>query len=226
MSEETLVLEYIALDQLKPHPRNYRSHPEDEIEHLVESIRTNGIYRNIVIANENTILAGRGVAIASGRVGYSKVPVYRAPFGPNDPRALKLLVADNEISHLAENDDRLLSEILRELKASEVGLFGTGYDEMMLANLVMVTRPEHEIQDLDAAAQWVGLPEYDEGENSIQIIIHFASEEDRQMFCHTTGLEAGKIAVRGARQSFWWPPQKHDDVSSLLFVSGKESFGE
>jgi hypothetical protein len=223
----SLVLEEIALDQLKPHPRNYRSHPEDEIEHLVESIHANGIYRNIVIASEGTILAGRGVAIAARRAGYSTAPVYRAPFGPDDPRALKLLIADNEISHLAENDDRLLTELLRELKESEVGLLGTDYDDMMLANLVFVTRPASEIADLDAATQWVGLPEYDEGQDHIQIMINFACEEDCQAFCRMLNLGMGKTAVKGAKKSFWWPVRGNDDNTSILFSSvKKEEIGE
>jgi hypothetical protein len=216
----SLVLEEIALDQLKPHPRNYRSHPEDEIEHLVESIHANGIYRNIVIASEGTILAGRGVAIAARRAGYSTAPVYRAPFGPDDPRALKLLIADNEISHLAENDDRLLTELLRELKESEVGLLGTGYDDMMLANLVFVTRPASEIADLDAAAQWVGMPEYDleDKQARLSIIVNFASEEDRQAFCQRLGLDVDTISVIGTSKSIWWPKRAKKDVHTIRFT--------
>jgi hypothetical protein len=214
------IIEEVPLDQLKPHPRNYRSHPEDEIEHLVESIRANGIYRNIVIACEGTILAGLGVTLAARKAGYISVPVYRAPFGPDDPRAIKLLVADNEISHLAENDDRLLTELLRELEESQIGLLGTGYDEMMLANLVYVTRPASEIADLDAAAQWVGMPEYDMESKigRLEIIVNFANEEDRKEFCRLLGLNASTIPTQGTGRSIWWPKRINKDVSALRFT--------
>jgi ParB-like chromosome segregation protein Spo0J len=215
----SLQLEEVALDQLKPHKRNYRGHPDDEIEHLVASIHAYGIYRNIVIANEGTILAGRGVTIAAGKAGYSTVPVYRAPFGPDDPRAIKLLVADNEISHLAENDDRALTELLRELKDFDLDLLGTGYDDMMLANLVMVSRPASEIEDLDAAAQWVGMPEYDMEEGDaplVQVLVNFESEEARDEFCQRLDI---KIPQSQKRPTIWWPPRAIDDNKSICFTN-------
>ncbi len=229
MSKDTsstiLPLEDVLLDQLQPHPRNYQTHPDDEVEHLMESIRSNEIYKNIVLASDGvTILAGHGVVLAAKRLGLARFPAYRSKWDKNDPRAIKLLAGDNAISHLAEVDDRLLTELLRELKESEVGLLGTGYDDMMLANLVMVTRPAHEIEDLDAAAQWVGMPEYNEGPGQIQINVHFANDDDFQQFCQLLGFDPrGKVALHGARKSFWWPPREKDDVRSVYFVqTGQE----
>ncbi len=129
-----LLLEDVSLDTLKSHPRNYRAHPDDEIEHLMESIRSNGVYRNVVIAQDGTILAGHGVVTAARRLGLETLPVYRTSYGPDDLRAIKLLVSDNEISHLAMSDDRALTELLRELKEADIDLLGTGYDDMMLAS--------------------------------------------------------------------------------------------
>lgn len=48
--------EIVSIESLSPHPRNYRGHPEDQIEHLVQSIRENGCYRNIVVARDRSIL--------------------------------------------------------------------------------------------------------------------------------------------------------------------------
>src|SRR5258708_40075030 len=124
----TLPLEDVILDTLESHPRNYRAHPDDEIEHLVESIRANGVYRNVVIAQDGTILAGHGVVTAARRLGLETLPVYRTTYGPDDPRAIKLLVSDNEISHLAMIDDRALPYILRYLKKPNTNLLATAYD--------------------------------------------------------------------------------------------------
>jgi len=212
----------VPLEQLKPHPRNYRTHPDDEITHLIESIRANGIYRNVVVARDWTILAGHGVVEAARRLGISSIPVYQTEYDPDEPRALKLLVGDNEISHLTMNDDRVLTELLRELNESDLTLLGTGYDEMMLANLVMVSRPASEIADLDAAAQWVGMPEHDMGEDRIQIIVNFANEEDRKEFCRLLGIESSKIATEGVGKSIWWPKQVRDDVASIHFKGDKD----
>ena len=217
--------EDVALDDLKPHPRNYQQHPEDELAHIMESIKTHGFYRNVVIARDGTILAGHGVTEAARKLGYTSIPAIRVDYAPDDPRALKLLAGDNEIRHLAEVDDRALTELLRELAELDDlnGLLGTGYDEMMLANLVMVTRPATEIGDLDAAAQWVGMPEYDErGDEKIQLLVNFATEDDRTEFYHLLGLTSDAVQSRGAVKSIWWPkPQGRSDLTSLRFTDRK-----
>ncbi len=212
------------MESLKPHPRNYRGHPEDQIAHIRQSMREvqeltrspNGFYRNIVIAQEGTILAGHGVVQAAQRDGVLQVPVMRLPITPDDPRALKILAGDNEISKLAEIDDRTLTEILREIKeTAENGLLGTGLDEPMLAALMYVSRPASEIEDFDAAAEWVGMPGYEEGEKPVQLVISFRNEEDRQQF-----VDRNELVIMGKVRktwSTWWPEKEVDDASSVKF---------
>jgi ParB-like chromosome segregation protein Spo0J len=54
-------IQLVDINLIKPHPKNYKKHPQDQLEHICKSIRENGIYRNILIANDNIILAGHGV---------------------------------------------------------------------------------------------------------------------------------------------------------------------
>src|SRR5437764_115147 len=142
MSRQRFVLENretesVAVSSLRPHPRNYREHPDDQIEHLAASLKEHGFYRNVVIAQDGTILAGHGVIEAAKRLGLETARVVRLPIEADSPAALKVLTGDNEIEHLAEQDDRLLSELLREIAQDDpLALLGTGYDEAMLANLV------------------------------------------------------------------------------------------
>ena len=102
--------------------------------------------------------AGHAVVEACKGLGIEQVPVIRLPLKPDDPRALRVLTGDNEISRGGDVDDRLLAEILREIAHDEDGLLGTGFDEMQLANLVYVTRAAEEISTFDAAKEWVVLP--------------------------------------------------------------------
>ena len=67
----------VAISGLRPHPRNYREHPEDQLEHIKASIVENGFYRNVVAARDGTILAGHGVVLAATAMGLRKVPVIR-----------------------------------------------------------------------------------------------------------------------------------------------------
>lgn len=53
-------IEHVDPKRLKPHPRNYRGHPDDQLAHIERSIRDNGVYRNVLVARDYTILAGHG----------------------------------------------------------------------------------------------------------------------------------------------------------------------
>lgn len=208
--------ETVAIADLKSHPRNYRQHPADQLEHIITSINEHGFYRNVVIARDNTILAGHDVVKACQQIGLDSVPVVRLDVDPESPQALKVLTGDNEISHLGEIDDRLLSELLKEIKDFDpVGLLGTGYDEMMLANLVMVTRPASEIADINEAAQWVGMPEYEGGEgypNASKVVVNFRNEIDRAEFARVLG-----ITMTGKTDTTWWPAKERNDLASVRF---------
>ena len=211
-------IEKVLVSGLKPHPKNYRKHPEDQIEHLTESIGEHGFYRNVVISKDGVILAGHGVVEAAKKMGMKEIPVVRLGVKSDDPRAIKVLVGDNEIGHLGEVDDRALSEILMELKDADVdNLLGTGYDEKMLASLIYVTRPESEIKDLDVAAHFVGMPDYGDSEKPINIVISFRNEDDRKAFTEKCKL---KILKKESRSwSTWWPEKQIDDATSVRFTS-------
>lgn len=188
------------------------------MEHIAASISEHGLYRNIVVARDNTILAGHGVTQASKKLNLETVPVIRLDIDPNSPQALKILAGDNEVRGLAEIDDRALSEILKEIKDFDAnGLLGTGYDERMLANLVMVTRPANEIADFDAAAAWVGLPEYEEGEKRKKLAISFVNDADRERFA-----EEFKLRIDKKESATWttrWPFTEREDTVSIKFES-------
>jgi hypothetical protein len=209
----------VAISELKPHPRNYRQHPDDQLEHIVTSIKEHGFYRNVVIAQDGTILAGHGVVKASQKIGQEFVPAVRLPIDAESPQALKVLAGDNEIAHLSVNDDRALTELLKQIKEDEAnltGLLGTGYDEMMLATLAMVTRPASEIANIDEAVQWVGMPQYDEGEERIKAVVTFRTPEDRLKFMEQLGIEK-PLSTNHQTWSFWWPGKGRDDLSSVRF---------
>lgn len=199
--------ETVPVALLKPHPRNYRDHTPEQVGHIIESIRLHGFYRNIVVAQDSTILAGHGVVKAATKMGIVYVPVVRIPVAPDHPSALKLLAGDNEISRGADRDDRRLSEILREIMGqADSGLLGTGFDEKSLAEFVVETRHATEIPDLNAANEWLGLPplESDEAEREAEfkLTITFPGTAEREQFLKERGLETdqkpsvGKWIVR------------------------------
>ena len=209
--------EMAAVADLRSHPRNYRAHPGEQLEHLAQSLREHGLYRSVVVARDGTILAGHGIAEAAKQLGLEEIPVVRLDLDPNDPKAMKILTGDNELTRLAEVDDRLLSELLREIAEADVdGLLGTGFDEQMLANLVYVTRMESEIPTLDHAGAWAGMPEFESFEAPYRVVVSLDSLEDTERFLAEIGVE---VINRKDREtwSVRWPPRPKEDLSSLFF---------
>jgi hypothetical protein len=216
-----LSTELVAVSELKEHPRNYRAHGDDQREHLQASMQAHGVYRNVVIAQDGTLLAGHGVVDAARAAGVTQVPAVRLPLAPDDPRAIAVLVGDNEVMRLALADDRLLSELLREVRDSELmELLGTGYDDQMLANLVFVTRHADEIADRDDAAAWVGMPSFEPTPDSVQCLISFDSAEDRQRLLDQLGITAVYHREHGA-WSVWWPPRARELDVALRFAEAE-----
>lgn len=211
-------VESLPLASLKPHPRNYREHPDDQLAHIEQSLREHGQYRNIVVAEDGTILAGHGVVEAAQRLGLTALDGIRLPIKPDDPRALRVLAGDNEMGRRAMIDDRALSEILRDVYEQDVdGLLGTGYDEQMLANLLYVTRPASEIADFDAAAAWAGMPSFDPGDLDYKVVVICASKEERDRFVEASGVGV----MRGNPDNRVWsarfPAQARDDLNAVRY---------
>jgi hypothetical protein len=204
----------LAVDELRPHPRDYVACTDEQVGHVAEGLRQSGPTRTVTAARDGTVLSEYVVVLAARSLGLASVPGTRLDLEPDDPRALKIL-ASNGRPQLADIDDRALAELLKDVKdRAPGGLAGTGYDEKMLANLVFVTRPESEVADFDAAAHWVGMPEYDPGEEAIQVIVNFRSEDDREKFVAANGLLINKS--KGGK-STWWPPRERQDLSSVIF---------
>jgi hypothetical protein len=217
-AHETLLVD---IETLKPHPKNYRKHSAEQLEHITSSIKAHGFYRNVVCANDWTILAGHGVVEASKQLKLTKVPVIKLNIKPNDARALKVLTGDNEIARLGEVDDRVLSELLRDVFKSDEGLLGTGFDPKQLANFVFVTRPASEIADFNAALEWVGLPAYDEEnaerKDALTLSITFPTKQKRVQFVEEMKLKINYGGDLNKKWSTTWPFKENNDTKAVKF---------
>lgn len=204
------------LSELQAHPGNYRNHPPDQIEHIAQSIRQHGHYKNIVVSNDMYVLAGNGSFEACKVVGLSDVMVVVLPYKHDSVEALKVVAGDNEVGHLAEVDDRALTEILKYVKENDVlSLVGTGFDDAMLANLVYITRPESEVRDRSAARE-SGMPAFQPGdEKKIQLILTFRNTAERDSLIKRLGVFVSKKV--GEVSCALYPPSKKRDLSSVRF---------
>lgn len=206
----------LKITELKPHPRNYNSHPEDQRKHIAESIKQFGFYRRIIVARDNTILAGHGLFETAKELKLTEVPVLRYSFQPDSKVGLKILAGDNHIRQLAMADDRLLAEILRDVTGEDpLNLVGTGFDSEMLSALVFTTRHADEIKDKNDASAWVGLPSFENVDTPLKLIVQFRNTKDREKFCKENKLELSSRTRE--TWSTWWPKKEQDDTASVKF---------
>jgi len=132
---KALAVETWPIERLTANPENYRGHPAAQLEHLQESLRSFGWYKNVVVTPEGMVLAGHGIIAAAKAEGIAEVPVH--VFRGTEAEARKLMVADNEAARLAEDDNDQLSQLLESIRAdSDAGLTGTGHDDDSLAALL------------------------------------------------------------------------------------------
>jgi DNA modification methylase len=116
---------------LRPHPRNFRRHPEHQLAILRESLRTHGQQKPVVITVDGTILAGHGLVEAARLEGWTEIAchVYDGPY------ATAFVAIDNRASDLAEDDQAALAALLSDLRAQEQ-LGAAGYDAEALGKML------------------------------------------------------------------------------------------
>lgn len=125
--DQRMRIEYRDPTTLTPHPQNYRAHPPEQVAEICKSIRASGQYKNVVVNTEGQILAGHGIVQACIEMGLSEVAVH--VFDGTEAEQRRLMVADNELSRMAEDDERSLMSLLREIGEDFGDLRGTGWDE-------------------------------------------------------------------------------------------------
>ena len=137
------------VDSLILHPRNPRV---GDIDAIVDSLDQHGQYRPIVANKRNSrVLAGNHTLMAARRLGWSEIQV--AWVDIDEDEEVRILLADNRTSDLGHYDTSALDSLLRELKESELGLSGTGYDDAEIDNLLQSLEA-----DLDEEVEGAGSP--------------------------------------------------------------------
>jgi hypothetical protein len=207
----------VHISWLKPHPKNYKKHPAEQIEHLKASIVEFGIFKPIVTANDHTILVGHGVTEACRQLGIEQIPIVATALDPNEDAAIKLMIADNETSLLGERDDRKFAELLKGVPV----LKGTGYDQAMLADLLYITRPEHKQEgSFNAGEHWKGMPEFDSEDMQAfrTIKIHLADQQAVEDFAALLDQN-----ITSETKYLWHPKLKKRWVKDLQYSDPDET---
>jgi DNA modification methylase len=117
------------LADLKPAPRNARTHSEAQIQLIANSITEFGFVTPILIDEANTIIAGHGRALGAKVLGWEEGPVIVAR-GWSEAQKRAYLIADNRIAEKAGWNAELLSIEFGELEALAFDLDVLGFSEL------------------------------------------------------------------------------------------------
>jgi hypothetical protein len=121
----------IKLADLAPHPSNYRTHPESQIQDLMASLLRFGQVKSIVIQEgpHPLCVAGHGIVEAARRLDYSalRADVIPADWSPADVKGY--LIADNQHAANALDDEAQLSALLQEQREAGFDLSSLGSSE-------------------------------------------------------------------------------------------------
>src|SRR5262249_58068835 len=90
----------VALDHIKPHPRNTRTHSKKQIRQIADSIQAVGFAAPVLIDESGMLLAGHGRIEAAKMLRLRTIPAIVIE-GLSEARKRTLLLADNRIAQSA-----------------------------------------------------------------------------------------------------------------------------
>lgn len=109
-----LTVVYRSVTDLKPDPRNARTHPKKQIEQLCASIRSFGFTNPVLVDEAGVLIAGHGRLRAAKEMGLETVPVIELlDLSESQKKALRL--ADNKIALNAGWDLEILKLELADI---------------------------------------------------------------------------------------------------------------
>ena len=119
---------------LIPYINNSRTHSEEQITQLVSSIKEFGFTNPILLAPDNSIIAGHGRLQAVKRLGYEEVPCIIVQ-GLTKTQIKALIIADNQLALNAGWDLEKLSVEIEGLEADKFDISLLGFEDKFLQGL-------------------------------------------------------------------------------------------
>jgi len=122
-----MIIETVLIADLVLDPRNARKHDGKNLQAIAESLKQFGQRKPIVIWGE-TVVAGNGTLVAAKSLGWTEITVARVPDDWTADQVKAYALADNRSAELAEWDEQVLTEQLKELELAEWDVEALGFD--------------------------------------------------------------------------------------------------
>lgn len=136
----------LPVEDLIPYARNARTHTEEQIQKVADSIEEFGFLNPVIISEDNGILAGHCRVMAAQKLGMKDVPCIKEDF-LTEAQKRAYIIADNKLALDAGWDEELLAFELSELKDLGVDLELTGFDLEEISHFLDATDEQEECSD-------------------------------------------------------------------------------
>ncbi len=135
-----------SIADLKPSPRNARTHSKKQLAQIAASLRRFGFTHPILVDTDNDIVAGHGRLEAAKQLGYREVPTLcLAHMTKAEIRAYR--IADNKLAELAGWDKEILAIEFQDLAdIDEFDVELTGF-EMAEIDAMIDPQPSEPVRD-------------------------------------------------------------------------------
>ena len=125
-SDDACLEQSCAIEDLAPYANNARTHSKKQVRQIAGSIRRFGFCNPVLIADDNTIIAGHGRVEAAKLIGMTEVPVRRlSHLSKDEVRAY--ILADNKLAENAGWDRDLLAIEMQGLIDLDFDIEGLGF---------------------------------------------------------------------------------------------------
>ena len=141
MAKNTEKYEMIDISELHPYENNARTHSNEQLEAICNSIKEFGFINPVIIDENNMILVGHGRIEASKILGLTKAP-FRRVTNLTDDQKRAYILADNRLSDLGGWDEELLAQ---ELESISLDMTAFGFDDFNID----IDEPEIDEDDFD-----------------------------------------------------------------------------
>ena len=117
-----MIITDVKIKDLKPYEKNAKKHPDDQVEHIANSLKEFGWRQPVVIDKDNVIIIGQGRVLAAKKLKMKTAPcVYADDLSKEQIKALRL--ADNKTNESSWDFDFLNLELddITDIDMSEFG---------------------------------------------------------------------------------------------------------
>jgi len=192
---------------LLANPANFRLHPKPQQDALAGVLAEVGLIQNVIVNRRTQHVVDGHLRISLAmRDDQPTVPITYVDLSEDEERLI--LATLDPIAAMAATDRDQLAALLEDVSTGEAAV------QAMLADMAAregITPP------FDAAAEWQGMPEYEQDELRPikQVVVSFATQDAIEEFARLIGAP---IASKG-KTSIWFPMRERRDFSGLVYAA-------